>query len=97
MENILNTLDEIIKNRKSEMPAGAYTTTLFKSGLDRILRKIGEESGELIIAAKNNDPVETANEAADLIFHVMVMLHHQGLSLKSIEDVLKARHQERQS
>ncbi len=92
MLTILKELDLLIASRKSNRPEGAYTSTLFNAGLDRILRKVGEESGELIIAAKNHDPVEISNEAADLLFHIMVMLHQEGLSLESVAQVLKERH-----
>ncbi len=93
MLTFISQLETIIENRKEKLPEGSYTTTLFKAGLDRILRKIGEESGELIIAGKNQNKTEIANEAADLLFHILVLLHNEGLSLKDVEEVLKNRHE----
>ena len=91
--SFLTELDKIIKQRKETMPEGSYTTTLFQNGIDRILRKVGEEAGETIIAGKNQDKAEIANETADLIYHLFVHLHAQGLSLADVESVLKERHQ----
>jgi phosphoribosyl-ATP pyrophosphohydrolase len=88
----LYDLDTFIEKRKHELPEGSYTTSLFKAGIDRILRKVGEETGEVIIAAKNKDNHELANETCDLLFHVLVMLRHQGLSLNDIDEVLRKRH-----
>jgi phosphoribosyl-AMP cyclohydrolase / phosphoribosyl-ATP pyrophosphohydrolase len=87
----LNDLDNLIKERKENPKEGAYTSTLFGQGLDRILKKIGEEAGEVIIAAKNNDPEELKNEAADLLFHLMVTLRNQGLSILDVDEVLRER------
>ena len=89
----LNELESILEDRAKEMPEGSYTTTLLNGGLDRILRKIGEESGELIIAAKNRDKEELHNEMADLMFHMMVLLVQQGSSIDEVLSVLKERHQ----
>lgn len=90
---MLSTLDALLKSRKNQLPEGSYTTSLFKGGLDRILRKVGEEAGEVIIAAKNQDANELKNEVADLLYHVMVLLHDQGLSLQDVSDILDERHQ----
>ena len=92
MTTFLDTLTTIIKERKSNPKPGSYTSDLFDKGLDRILKKIGEEAGEVIIAAKNNDPAELSNEAADLLFHLMVTLEAQGLSLQDVIKVLEQRH-----
>lgn len=89
----LKELDAIIANRKSIPHAGSYTSSLFEKGLDRILKKIGEEAGEVIIAAKNQDKTELANEAADLMFHLLVTLHASGVSLRDVDRVLEQRHQ----
>jgi phosphoribosyl-ATP pyrophosphohydrolase len=89
----LEKLDRIIAERKQNPEEGSYTASLFKNGLDRILRKVGEESGEAIIAAKNQDKDELTNEAADLIFHLMVALHASGLSLQDVDRLLEQRHQ----
>ena len=92
MAAFIDELESIIQDRKQQPQEGSYTTSLFENGLDRILRKVGEESGELIIAAKNQDAVEVKEECADLIYHVLVMLAQQGISFSEVEAVLKARH-----
>ncbi len=88
----LSKLDELLKERYNNPKEGSYTSTLFEQGVDRIARKVGEEAAELIIAAKNNDPEEFSNEAADLLYHVMVLCREQGLSLQDVVDVLEKRH-----
>ena len=88
----LNELDNLIKSRKETMPEGSYTSTLFSQGTDRICRKVAEEAGEVIIAAKNQDKSELTNEASDLLYHLIVLLHEQGLSLKDVDECLKKRH-----
>jgi len=90
--HFLEELDALIAKRKHELPDGSYTSDLFKKGIDRILRKVGEETGEFIIACKNNDPIEIKNEAADLLFHTLVALHARGLSLKEVTEILEERH-----
>ncbi|SDD52356.1 phosphoribosyl-ATP pyrophosphatase /phosphoribosyl-AMP cyclohydrolase [Paenibacillus sp. UNCCL117] len=89
---ILNTLEATIAQRDAERPEGAYTTYLFEKGVDKILKKVGEESAEVIIAAKNRDPVELRCEASDLIFHLMVLLREQKLPLDHVLQELDARH-----
>ena len=89
----LEKLDNLIAERKHNPEKGSYTSSLFENGLDRILRKVGEESGETIIAAKNQDKDELTNEAADLLFHLMVALHASGLSLQDVDRLLEQRHQ----
>ena len=74
------------------MPEGSYTTYLFQKGTDKILKKIGEESTEVIIAAKAEDKAETIYEIADLAYHVMVLMVQQGISLKDISKELASRH-----
>tara|TARA_A100001011_G_C14173135_1_gene783439 strand:+ start:627 stop:911 length:285 start_codon:yes stop_codon:yes gene_type:complete len=93
MSLFLEELDKIIASRKQNPSDKSYTSQLFEQGIDRILRKVGEESGELLIAGKNNDPKELCNEASDLLYHLLVLLHHQGLSLSDIDTVLRSRHQ----
>ena len=88
----LSTLDQLLDDRYKNPKEGSYTSTLFEQGVDRIARKVGEEAAELIIAAKNNDPEEFSNEAADLLYHVMVLCREQGLSLQDVVDVLEKRH-----
>ncbi|MGB7999466.1 MAG: bifunctional phosphoribosyl-AMP cyclohydrolase/phosphoribosyl-ATP diphosphatase HisIE [Anaerobacillus sp.] len=89
---ILNTLEEIIAKRDAERPEGAYTTYLFTEGVDKILKKVGEEASEVIIAAKNRDHEELTWESADLLFHLMVLLREQECPLDDVLEVLKKRH-----
>lgn len=88
----LDALMNLIRGRKTNPQEGSYTTYLFQKGLDKILKKIGEESTEVIIAAKDNDPKETIYEISDLVYHVMVMMIQQGISLEDIRRELASRH-----
>ncbi len=88
---ILNELEKVIAEREAEMPEGAYTTYLFTEGVDKILKKVGEEASEVIIAAKNRDHEELKWEAADLIFHLLVLLREQKLPLDDVLSVLQKR------
>lgn len=88
----LDALMELIRGRKTNPQEGSYTTYLFQKGLDKILKKIGEESTEVIIAAKDNDPKETIYEISDLVYHVMVMMIQRGISLEDIRRELASRH-----
>lgn len=88
----LDALMELIRGRKTNPQEESYTTYLFQKGLDKILKKIGEESTEVIIAAKDNDPKETIYEISDLVYHVMVMMIQQGISLEDIRRELASRH-----
>ena len=85
-------LMELIKGRKTEKKEGSYTTYLFEKGLDKILKKVGEESTEVIIAAKEQDKAETIYEIADLAYHVMVLMIEAGISLEDIHKELASRH-----
>ena len=85
-------LMELIKGRKTDMKEGSYTSYLFEKGLDKILKKVGEESTEVIIAAKDSDKKETIYEIADLAYHVMVLMVEAGISLDDIRNELAARH-----
>lgn len=89
---ILNTLETLLAERESELPEGSYTTYLFTEGVDKILKKVGEEAGEVIIAAKNRDHDELKWEVADLLFHLMVLLREQKLPLDEVLNVLEERH-----
>ncbi|WRM39526.1 bifunctional phosphoribosyl-AMP cyclohydrolase/phosphoribosyl-ATP diphosphatase HisIE [Bacillus velezensis] len=89
---ILNELESVIAKRQAEMPDGAYTTYLFLEGVDKILKKVGEEAAEVIIAAKNRDHEELKWEAADLLYHLLVLLREQSLPLDDVLDVLAKRH-----
>lgn len=90
---ILQSLQQVIKLREQERPEGAYTTYLFEKGVDKILKKVGEEASEVIIAAKNRDTEELKWEAADLIYHLMVLLEEQKLPFTEVLKVLNKRHQ----
>lgn len=88
----MDGLMELIEGRKEEKKEGSYTTYLFEKGLDKILKKIGEESTEVIIAAKDTDKAETVYEIADLAYHVMVLMVEAGISLDDIRQELASRH-----
>ena len=88
----LEQLMTLIAGRKTEKKEGSYTTYLFEKGLDKILKKVGEESTEVIIAAKDKDKKETIYEIADLTYHVMVLMIEAGISLEDIHDELARRH-----
>ena len=88
----LNDLADIINQRKSDMPEGSYTTSLFSEGKSRIAQKVGEEGVELALARMKDDKEEIANEAADLLFHMLVLLADADMSLGDVLTVLKKRH-----
>jgi phosphoribosyl-ATP pyrophosphohydrolase/phosphoribosyl-AMP cyclohydrolase len=85
-------LEELLKSRKANPPAGSYTSYLFEKGIDKILKKVGEESTEVIIAAKADDKKETIYEVADLAYHVMVMMVEMGITTEDILAELSSRH-----
>ncbi|WML45998.1 bifunctional phosphoribosyl-AMP cyclohydrolase/phosphoribosyl-ATP diphosphatase HisIE [Neobacillus sp. PS3-40] len=89
---ILRELEKIILDREKQRPEGAYTTYLFEKGVDKILKKVGEEASEVIIAAKNRDPEELRWEAADLLYHLIVLLVEQGLPFEAVLKTLEERH-----
>ena len=88
----MDGLYELLEGRKKELPEGSYTTYLFQKGVDKILKKIGEESTEVIIAGKADDKKETVYEIADLAYHVMVLMIEMGISLEDIHKELASRH-----
>ncbi len=88
----LNQLYELLLGRKATMPEKSYTTYLFEKGTDKILKKIGEECTEVIIAAKAEDKKETVYEIADLAYHVMVLMVQMGISVEDIQRELASRH-----
>ena len=88
----LEALMSLIEGRKTEKKEGSYTTYLFEKGIDKILKKVGEECTEVIIAAKDNDKKEAIYEVADLTYHVMVMMIEMGISLSDIHRELASRH-----
>jgi phosphoribosyl-ATP pyrophosphohydrolase/phosphoribosyl-AMP cyclohydrolase len=88
----LEGLYQLLQGRKRDLPEGSYTTYLFQKGLDKILKKVGEESTEVIIAAKAQDKAETIYEISDLAYHVMVLMVEAGISLEDIHKELASRH-----
>ncbi|HEY4622629.1 MAG TPA: bifunctional phosphoribosyl-AMP cyclohydrolase/phosphoribosyl-ATP diphosphatase HisIE [Solibacillus sp.] len=90
---ILPQLVEVIKQREIDMPEGAYTTYLFEKGIDKICKKVGEEATEVVIGAKNRDAEEVKWEAADLIYHLLVLLQEQKVDVYEVLEVLQKRHE----
>ncbi len=88
----LEALMKLIEGRKTDKKEGSYTTYLFEKGLDKILKKVGEESTEVIIAAKAQDKAETIYEISDLVYHVMVLMIEAGITLDDISKELASRH-----
>ena len=92
-DDFLKTLEKIILGRKKYPVSGSYTSTLFKKGLNSIAQKVGEEAVELVIEAKDNHKKLFLNEAADLMFHYLVLLREKNVELDEVLDILKERHQ----
>ena len=82
----------LLQGRKDAMPEGSYTTYLFQKGIDKILKKVGEECTEVIIGGKAGDKAETVYEIADLMYHVMVLMVEMGISVEDVRDELASRH-----
>lgn len=91
MGEVLSSLEELLKDRKNNPVEGSYTTYLYEKGVDKILKKVGEEAAEVIIAAKNPDKSELVYEASDLMYHLMVLLSDQGVDVDQIKDELIKR------
>jgi phosphoribosyl-ATP pyrophosphohydrolase/phosphoribosyl-AMP cyclohydrolase len=91
-EKVVDFLYDLILSRKQEMPEGSYTTYLFEEGIDKILKKVGEESAEVIIASKNEPEEELVYETADLVYHMLVLLVKRGINPDQIRKELKKRH-----
>ena len=91
VSNVLDELYALIQNRERERPEGSYTTYLFDKGLDKILKKVGEESAETIIAAKNDEQKPFVSEVSDLIYHLLVLLVAKGVSLDEVREELAQR------
>jgi phosphoribosyl-ATP pyrophosphohydrolase/phosphoribosyl-AMP cyclohydrolase len=89
--DFLHTLQELIHRRKEEMPESSYTTKLFRRGIKKIAQKVGEEAVELVIEARDGDNEPFLNEAADLVYHLMVLLSARGYGLEDVEKVLEKR------
>lgn len=85
-------LYELLLDRKAKLPEGSYTTYLFQKGIDKILKKVGEETTEVIIAAKADDKRDTVYEIADLAYHVMVLMTQMGITVDDIKNELTSRH-----
>lgn len=90
---VFNELESLIAKREAERPEGAYTTYLFREGVDKILKKVGEEAAEVIIASKNREHGELKWEVSDLFYHVLVLLREQKLPLDDVLKVLEERRQ----
>ncbi len=88
----MDGLYELLEGRKKDQPEGSYTTYLFQKGIDKILKKVGEECTEVIIAGKAEDTAETVYEIADLAYHVMVLMVEMGISVDDIKKELASRH-----
>ena len=88
---VLNGLYGVVESRKRERPEDSYTSYLFDQGLDKILKKVGEESAETIIAAKNEDRVALVKESSDLLYHLIVLFVERGLSLQEVSAELRKR------
>ena len=93
MTDTLNALYEVIQERRTHPQEGSYTCYLFEKGTDKILKKCGEECSEVIIAAKNGQNEQTAEEICDLLYHLLVLMVNQNLSLEQVEQILEARRQ----
>ena len=92
--DFLVSLQNLIESRKKEMPDNSYTARLFQKGLNKIAQKFGEEAVELIIEAKDTNRELFLNEAADLVYHFLVMLTAKGNRIEEVVEVLKERHKQ---
>lgn len=91
-DDFLLYLEDIIRLRKESNDENSYVRSLFKKGINKIAQKVGEEAVELVIEAKDNDDEKFLNEAADLLFHYLVLLNTKGFNLQNVKDILKQRH-----
>ena len=92
MDNVLKELYETVVERKSEKQEGSYTCYLFEKGIDKILKMVGEESTEVIVAGKGGDKKETIYEIADLVYHVLVLMTEMGITVGDVKAELASRH-----
>lgn len=92
-DEVIKGLYEVVKNRQANPEEGSYTCYLFEQGLDKILKKCGEENAEMIIAAKNHDKDELANEMCDLIYHMLVLMVQNKVELDDVLAILEKRRQ----
>lgn len=88
----LADLERIIQDRRANPTEASYTASLFQKGINRIAQKVGEEAVEVVIASKDSDAENFKDEAADLLYHLLVLLAHKNMKLEDIVDVLEARH-----
>jgi len=93
MHDVMKSLYEVVLERKEHPQEGSYTCYLFDKGIDKILKKVGEECAETIIAAKNGENAATVEEICDLFYHVLVMMAQQGIDIDDVSAVLEARRQ----
>jgi phosphoribosyl-ATP pyrophosphohydrolase/phosphoribosyl-AMP cyclohydrolase len=93
-DNFLQELQELIHTRKKEMPEASYTTSLFEKGINKIAQKVGEEAVELVIEAKDENDDLFLNEAADLVYHLLVLLSAKGKDLRDVSALLEQRHKQ---
>lgn len=91
-QNPLTSLYRVVQNRRANPAEGSYTCYLFSQGLDKILKKCGEECAETIIAAKNGNNAETAGEICDLTYHMLVLMALQGITPEELRAILEQRH-----
>ena len=91
-DDFLLYLEDIIRLRKESNDEKSYVRSLFQKGINKIAQKVGEEAVELVIEAKDNDDEKFLNEAADLLFHYLVLLNSKGFTLQNVKDILKQRH-----
>ena len=91
MTDTLKGLYEVVLNRKANPQEGSYTCYLFEKGIDKICKKVGEESSEVIIAAKNGSNEDTANEICDLLYHLLVLMAEQQIPLEQVQQILEQR------
>ena len=93
MQDVIKALYQVVLERKAQPQEGSYTCYLFEQGVDKILKKVGEESSEVIIAAKNGEKHETATENCDLLYHLLVLMAEQGISVEEVSAILEQRRQ----
>jgi phosphoribosyl-ATP pyrophosphohydrolase/phosphoribosyl-AMP cyclohydrolase len=90
--DIIARVEQVIAQRQREMPEGSYTAYLFREGQDKILKKLGEEVTETVIASKNQNPAEIAYEASDIVYHLLVLLRYHGMRWADIIAEMERRH-----
>jgi len=89
--DVLAAIEQVVRQRDERRPEGSYTTYLLEQGIDKVLKKMGEEATEVVIAAKNEDPAEIAAESADLLYHLLVMLRERGIPFGDVREELARR------